>query len=59
MEKYLTYEVEDAELSEEITMDVIQTEYAETSLASRLLAELMDNSTELQMAYDLLKECRE
>ena len=53
------YEVEDAELSEEITMDVIQTEYAETSLASRLLAELMDNSTELQMAYDLLKECRE
>ena len=59
LEKYLTYEVEDAELSEEITMDVIQTEYAETSLASRLLAELMDNSTELQMAYDLLKECRE
>ena len=59
LERFLTYEVDDSELSEEITLDKIQAEFAETSLASMLLEELLDNPTELQMAYQLLKECKE
>lgn len=57
--RFLTYEVDDSELSEEITIDKIKAEFAETSLASMLLEELIENPTELQMAYQLLKECKE
>jgi len=56
---YLAYEVEDRELSEEITIDKIRSEFAETSFASKMLEELMDNPTELQMAYQLILECKE
>ncbi len=56
---FLTYEKEDHELSEEITMDKIREEFAETSFAARFMEELMDNAAELQMAYQLLKSCNE
>lgn len=57
--EYLTYEKEDSELSEEITAEKIRTEFAETSLAAQFLEKLMENPTELQMAYQLLQSCRE
>lgn len=57
--EYLTYEKEDQELSEEITIEKIRTEFAETSLAVQFLEKLMENPTELQMAYQLLCDCRE
>ena len=56
--KYLTYEKDDSELSEEITLEKIRTEFAETSFAAKLMEELTGNSVELQMAYRLLQECR-
>lgn len=57
--EYLTYEKKDEELSEEITVDKIRTEFAETSFAAQFMEELMTNSTELQMAYQLLQNCKE
>ncbi len=56
---YLTYEIVDNELSEEITIDKIRAEYAETSFAAQFMEEFMDDSTELQMVYQLLNSCRE
>lgn len=55
----LTYEVEDSELSEEITIEKIRSEFAETSFAAQLMEQLIDNPTELQMTYQLLQECKE
>lgn len=55
---YLTYEKEDSELSEEITIEKIRTEFAETSFAAQFMEELMENATELQMVYQLLQNCR-
>ena len=57
--EYLTYEKDDSELSEEITVARIREEYAETSFAARFLEELLDSPTELQMAYQLLQTCKE
>lgn len=57
--EYLTYEKEDSELSEEITIEKIRTEFAETSFAAQFMEELMKNSTELQMTYQLLQSCKE
>ena len=56
---FLTYEINDTELSEEITIDKIRDEYAETSFAAHFMEELIDNPTELQMVYQLLQNCRE
>ena len=57
--EYLTYEVNDNELSEEITIDTIRREYAETSFAAQFMEQLMSDPTELQMAYKMLQECKE
>lgn len=57
--KYLTYEVNDNELSEEITIDMIRQEFAETSFAAQFMEQLINEPTELQMAYKLLQECKE
>lgn len=56
---FLTYEVEDDELSEEITVEKIRGEFAETSFAAQFMEALMDDPKELQMAYQLLLNCRE
>ena len=56
--RFLTYEKKDDELSEEITVDKIREEFAETSFAAQLMEQLMGNATELQMAYQLLQDCR-
>ena len=57
--KFLTYEVNDNELSEEITIDTIRQEFAETSFAAQFMEQLINDPTELQMAYKMLQECRE
>ncbi len=59
LSEYLTYEIIDSDLSEEITIDKIREEYAETSFAAQFMEEFMDNPTELQMVYQLLNSCRE
>ena len=57
--KFLTYEVNDNELSEEIAIDTIRQEFAETSFAAQFMEQLINDPTELQMAYKMLQECRE
>ena len=57
--EYLTYEVNENELSEEITIDTIRREFAETSFAAQFMEQLMSDPTELQMAYKMLQECIE
>ena len=59
LSRFLTFEVVDNELSEEITLDKIRSEYAETSFAAQFMERLIDNPSELQMAYELLKECQD
>ena len=56
---FLTYETEDHELSEEITIDRIREEFAQTSFAAQLLEEFIDQPKELQMVYELMLRCRE
>ena len=57
--EYLTYEVNENELSEEITIDTIRREFADTSFAAQFMEQLMSDPTELQMAYKMLQECME
>ena len=56
---YLFYEVNDYELSEEITLDTIRAEFAETSFAAQFMEQLINDPVELQMAYTMLHECME
>ena len=49
----------DRRLSRLITEDLIDAEFPETGIASRLLKSLLDNPREAQLAYDLLKEMEE
>ena len=56
---FLTYETDDSGLSGQITVDKIRSEYAETSFAAKFLEKLTEDPAELQMAYELLKSCRE
>ena len=59
LKDFLTYETEDHELSEEITVDKIRDEFAQTSFAAQFMEEFMNNAAELQMVYQLLQSCRE
>lgn len=56
---FLTYEIDDSEISEEITIEKIRSEFAETSFAAKFMEELINSPIELQMAYQLLQECKE
>lgn len=55
----LSFEVKDGELSEEITLEKFYSEYAQTSFAAKFMERLTGNPAEMQMAYELLKECEE
>lgn len=57
LSKALTYEVEDEDLSPIITMDQVKAEFPEYGFAAAVLGELSVDPTEMQMAYELLKEC--
>ena len=55
LNRFLTYEVIDTELSELITRDKIRSEFAEIGFAAELLESLTDPK-EVQMAYELIKK---
>jgi len=56
LNQFLTYEIEDRELSEILTTEKIKAEFAEIGFAAKLLEELLSVPKEAQMAYDLLKK---
>ena len=49
----------DAKLCRLITKELINSEFPETSFSARLLAELLDDPQEAQLAYDMLKQKKE
>ncbi len=57
LSRFLTFEIEDKELSELITIDKIRSEFAEVGFAAKLLEDLSD-PMEVQMAYELIKRHR-
>lgn len=59
LNKIMTYRIVDDDLSKEITKEKINAEFSEIGFAAAVLKELLNNPVELQMAYDLLRECRE
>ena len=58
LSRFLTWEVLDGELCEEITPERIRDAFPEVSLAAKLLLELLEDPVEARMAYELLEECR-
>lgn len=56
-DRFLSWEIQDDELHEEITLDRVREEFAESSFAAKLMEALQGDQTELQMAYELLQEC--
>ena len=56
-DRFLSWELQDDELHEEITLDRVRAEFAESSFAAKLMEALQGDQTELQMAYELLQEC--
>ena len=58
LSKYLFYERDESELAEEISIEKIRKEFAETSFVAKLLESLTDEPIEQRMAYDLIKECK-
>lgn len=59
LNKFMFYEIEDSELSEELTIERIRAEYSELSFVAQLMEKLIDNPVELQMAYQLVNKCKE
>ena len=59
LSRFLAFEAEDSELSEEISIEKIHSEFSEMSFASKLMESLMSNPLELQMAYELMKDCKD
>lgn len=58
LSRFLTWEVLDGELCQELTPERIRDAFPEVSLAAKLLMELLDDPVEARMAYELLEECR-
>ena len=56
---FLFYRIDDSDLSEEITIEKIRDEFAETSFAAMFMEALSAEPKEMAMAYELLKECKE
>ena len=54
---FLTYEVDDTGLCEQISAEKIRSEFAEIGFAAQFLVAL-DDPKELQMAYDLIRNFR-
>lgn len=59
LNRFLFYKIEDSDLSEEITIEKIRDEFAETSFAAMFMEALSEEPKEMAMAYELLKECKE
>ena len=58
LDGYMDHECVDSELSELITKEKIRDEFPEISFAAQLL-ESLDDPKEVQMAYELIKACRQ
>lgn len=58
LSRFLTWEVLDTDLCEELTQERIRDAFPEVSLAAKLLLELLEDPVEARMAYELLEECR-
>lgn len=58
LDMFLTGEIEDEEVSEEITAESIREEYPEESLASRVLNGLLDDPQAAGMARELFRSCK-
>lgn len=59
LNKFLFYKIDDTDLSEEITIEKIRDEYAETSFVAMFMEALAENPKEMAMSYELVKECKE
>lgn len=57
-QEFLSFEIRDDELSERITKEKIEDEFAGISFPAKFLLGLTEDGTELQMAYDLVREIR-
>lgn len=55
LDKFMTYEIDDRNLSELITLEQIRAEFAEIGFAAEFLKALSDPK-EIQMAYELIKK---
>ena len=58
LDRFISYKIDDGDLSEKITIDKIRSEFPETGFSAKLLEELLDKPIELQMAYQLLSELK-
>lgn len=58
-EQFLSMEIQDSELSEQISEEKLKDEFTEMSFPAKFLQGLKENTTELQMAYDLIRQIRE
>ncbi len=56
---YLSYEVDDSGLTTRITPEMIREEFSELSFGAKFMERLTGDAKEMQMAYELLKNCRE
>ena len=59
LNKFIAHRVVDDELREEIDIDRIHSEFSELSFASKLMESLIDDPFEMQLAYELVNECKE
>lgn len=59
LSRFLAYETEDSGLSPEITIEKLRSEFSELSFAARFMEHFLDDPVELQMAYELVRQCRE
>lgn len=57
--RFLEYECSDSGLTRLITEELVKKELPDTSLAARLLMELLDDPKEAQLVYDLITEIKE
>ena len=58
LSRFLEGTYDDAGLSRQITQELIEAEFPETSLSARLLSALSEEPKELQLAYELLTSLR-
>ena len=58
LSRFLSYEIQDSQLCQELTVAKIRDSFPEVSLAAKLLEALMDDPVEARMAFDLLQSCR-
>ncbi len=57
--RFLEAEYDDSELTRLITPELVKEEFSETTLAAKLLTELLDDPVAAQLAYDLIQKIKE